>query len=145
MNFISSTVKTIENFKLETFLSKVNVKNYTEIATIYPLINKVAIVFNHIMRSMPLVALLQISPCPPIQKYLFISGTALFYRVTVERLCSYKFALMSSIGAIAFDFAKNKSFNPLSTIPLFAYAITVIRIAYTTDLIPRCPKVNSAT
>jgi hypothetical protein len=63
---------------------------------------KVALVINHLFRAVAMATFLAMCPFP-----LLVSGSicltgSLFYRLTVETNCAYKFALPSFVGGLAF-------------------------------------------
>lgn len=67
----------------------------------HPALYKTVLVANHIFRAITMVALCQVLPfAVPINIALCFAGS-LFYRLTVETNCAYKFALPSFAGSLA--------------------------------------------
>lgn len=108
-------------------------KQYENLAKKFPIVDKIAILANHILRLLPMVALMQILPFAPLTNSIGMIVGAVFYRVTIERLCPLRFALKSCFGAIAVDIALMYT-NPLGFVPLAAYAITIIHASFSTEL-----------
>ncbi len=125
MTVQSNTFNSLSNLNLDKV-----VKTYEDLAKNYPVINKVAILANHIIQLLPKIAIMQILPFSPLTNCAVMVGGSLFYRVTSERLCTLHYSLTSCFGALAFEFAKANSFGLAGSIPLAAYAITVANIAY---------------
>lgn len=72
----------------------------------HPLINKIVMVVNHIFRTLAMVALMYFLPfAAPINLAIGLAAS-LFYRITVERFCPFRFALSACIGAAAFELSK---------------------------------------
>ena len=62
---------------------------------------KVALVINHLFRSVAMAAFLSVMPFSmPINLAICFAGS-LFYRLTVETNCAYKFALPAFGGSVA--------------------------------------------
>lgn len=122
---------------VNTFFDKYNQsldqlsKSYENIARMSPIVDKIVILANHILRLIPMIALMQLLPFTALSNVALMLTGALFYRITIERLCPLRFALLSTAGAIAFDFALSQNLNMLGCIPLSIYAISVIYIAAT--------------
>lgn len=115
-------------------------KSYENVAKKSPLVDKIVILANHILRLIPMIALMQILPFTALSNTALMLTGGLFYRITIERLCPLRFALLSSIGAIAFDFALAQNLELLGCLPLSIYAISVIYTAATSTGV-RAPQV----
>ncbi len=115
-------------------------KSYENVAKRSPIVDKIVILANHILRLIPMIALMQILPFTAINNTALMLMGGLFYRITIERLCPLRFALLSSIGAIAFDFALSQNLSPLGCVPLSIYGISVIYTAATSTSV-RPPQV----
>lgn len=70
-----------------------------------PTIYKIALLINHLFRAGMMVGVMCIPHIPfaPVMAICFTGS--LFYRLTVERNCAYKFALPAFFGAAAFMLA----------------------------------------
>ena len=69
----------------------------------HPNLYKAALLANHIFRALSMTALSFYLPHPINLAVCFASS--LFYRLTVETNCAYKFALPAFAGSIAFPLA----------------------------------------
>lgn len=68
----------------------------------HPTLHKVALIANHIFRAIAMTALMVFLPFSfPINLAICLAGS-LFYRLTAETNCAYKFALPAMAGAMAF-------------------------------------------
>lgn len=72
----------------------------------HPAVNKVVMIANHIFRTAAMVGLMYLLPFHPIANFAIGVGASLFYRLTVERFCPFRFALTSCLAAGAFEFSK---------------------------------------
>lgn len=106
-------------------------KSYENIARKSPIVDKIVILANHILRLIPMIALMQLLPFTAVNNMALMITGGLFYRITIERLCPLRFALLSTAGAIAFDFALLQNLEPLGCVPLTIYAVSVICTAAT--------------
>lgn len=68
---------------------------------VHPKVNTVVVVANHIFRAAGMYALMEILPGSFAAKCLIAGGASLFYRVTIERFCRFRFAMLSCVGAAA--------------------------------------------
>lgn len=71
----------------------------------HPTLYKVALVFNHLFRAAVMVGFMFIPGLPPLPAMGVCFAASLFYRLTVERNCAYKFALPAFAGSVAFMIA----------------------------------------
>lgn len=77
-----------------------------EYLTKHPTLYKIALLVNHLFRAAAMSFFMLALPFSlPINLALCFSAS-LFYRLTVEGNCSYKFALPAFAGAAAFPFAQ---------------------------------------
>ena len=68
---------------------------------------KIALVVNHLFRAVAMAAFLTVMPFSmPINALICFAGS-LFYRLTVETNCAYKFALPAYAGSLAFISGKH--------------------------------------
>ncbi len=72
----------------------------------HPTLYKVALVLNHIFRAVMMAALMIFLPCSPWLCAGICLAGSIFYRLTVETNCAYKFALPSFAGGAALITAK---------------------------------------
>jgi hypothetical protein len=115
-----------------------------------PEIYKAALIANHIFRAAAMSALMLLLPMSvPASACLCLAGS-LFYRLSVENHCAYKFALPAFAGSLAFligktalvNVASGAAFASLGTLsaavipllPLTAYlAYIVLTVDYDVD------------
>lgn len=67
----------------------------------HPTINKVVIVVNHLFRALAMATLITLLPYSHLVNCGLTLAASLFYRVTVERCCPFRFALHSCAGGAA--------------------------------------------
>ncbi len=70
---------------------------FIEHSTLY----KAALLANHFFRALSMDALCVLMPFSPLVNLAICFGGSLFYRLTVETNCAYKFALPAFAGSIA--------------------------------------------
>lgn len=115
-----------------------------------PTLYKAALLANHIFRAISMIGLGLISPFSmPVTLALCFAGS-LFYRLTVETNCAYKFALPAFAGSVALplaagamgDVIKGVAFASMSAfasslvclVPALAYsAYIVLTVGYDVD------------
>lgn len=113
----------------------------------HPNLYKAALITNHIFRSVAMIGLTLILPFSvPVNMAICLAGS-LFYRLTVETNCAYKFALpafagsiaiplgltafMSLITGVAFASLGTLAITFVSVLPLTAYfAYIVLTVSY---------------
>ena len=122
---LSNTYQSLPNFNLDKVVNA-----YEGFAKNHPVFKIAVIIANHALRVIPMIALMQVLPYSPIANCALMAGGSLFYRVTIERLCPLRFALLSCFGAAAFEFAKLNAFGFAQFVPLAVYAVSVIHTAY---------------
>jgi len=103
----------------------------------HPTVYKLALLVNHLFRAVAMMGLMMMLPfCWPVNMAICFLGS-LFYRLTVENNCAYKFALPAFAGGVAFPMAQPalvacvsgrafESLAMLSAVPLAAYLAYVI-------------------
>lgn len=114
----------------------------------HPLINTIALVANHIFRTLPMYAFISLllPYSLAVNCGIAIAGS-LFYRLTVERLCVLRFAIPACLGSVAVEMAKpalsqlihlsaHQSFKHLAislagVAPLTLYFTAIVWISYT--------------
>lgn len=108
----------------------------------HPLAHKIALVANHIFRALAMSALCLALPFAPAANIGICFAGSLFYRLTVENNCPFKFALPAFAGSLAIplgvqailDFVSHVAFASLDTfikttgalVSLFAYTSYVL-------------------
>lgn len=129
----------------------------------HPKVFKVALIVNHIFRAAAMVALMMILPFSLPVNILVCAAGSLFYRLTVESNCAFKFALPALAGAAAFMIAKTALASIISgvafatlgafaiafvaLIPLAVYvAYVILTVSYDVDhkLPPCCANIEIA-
>jgi hypothetical protein len=70
-----------------------------------PAAYKIALIINHLFRAAMMVGIMFIPQIPLAASMSICFVGSLFYRLTVERNCAYKFALPAFFGAAAFMLA----------------------------------------
>lgn len=68
----------------------------------HPTLLKIALFVNHLFRAGAMVGFMLLLPVPMPACLAICFAGSLFYRLTVEPNCSYKFALPAFAGAVAF-------------------------------------------
>lgn len=71
----------------------------------HPTAYKIALVTNHLFRAAAMIGLMFIPFVPKIPTMVICFVGSLFYRLTVEKNCAYKFALPAFAGAASFMLA----------------------------------------
>jgi hypothetical protein len=121
----------------------------------HPVAYKVALLANHLFRTASMIGLQMILPFSPLANMGICFTGSLFYRLTVETNCAYKFALPAFAGSLAapmgihalFDFIHQTAFESLQTfaqatmsiVPLTAYVVYIaLTVNYDVDL--QCSK-----
>jgi|GEM_PF-1893818 len=67
----------------------------------HPALYKVALIVNHLFRVAMMVGFMFIPRIPKVPGMVVCFTASLFYRLTVEKNCAYKFALPAFAGALA--------------------------------------------
>lgn len=106
----------------------------------HPDLHKIALIINHIFRAVAMTAFCIFLPYTASVNLAICFGASLFYRLTVETNCAYKFALPALAGSIALpmgrialnDIVKGVAFETLKTLghTLFTLAPAVAYLAY---------------
>lgn len=98
---------------------------------------KVVLVANHLFRAASMAALMMFVPH---YSNAACFGGSLFYRLTVETNCAYKFALPAWVGSMAFLIGKNALTNLASLSSLLSLALlpawgayVVLTVSYDVD------------
>lgn len=110
-----------------------------------PKLYKAAVVANHLFRMFSMYAFMGALPFSPVVKAVVGLSSSLFYNVTIERFCQFRFAMPAFAGAVAFSMSKDalaqivcgvalSSFKTfagasLGAVPLIIYGAWVISIA----------------
>lgn len=108
----------------------------------HPNVYKVALLVNHTFRALAMVAFCAALPFSAPVNIAICFASSLFYRLTVETNCSYKFALPAFAGSIAIPMAASAlpqiitgiAFNSLTAlapafvnlVPLAAYVTYIV-------------------
>lgn len=88
----------------------------------HPNLYKVVLLVNHLFRAVSMAAFRLALPCSgPLSLAICFAGS-LFYRLTVETHCAYKFALPAFAGSIAILMATSY----VSVVPLTAYVVYIV-------------------
>lgn len=121
-----------------------------------PALYKTALIVNHIFRALAMTGLAIILPFSLPVNIAICFGSSLFYRLTVETNCAYKFAMPAFFGSLAIPLALTAltslisgvalaSFGAfalafISLVPLAGYlTYTILTVSYDVDsrLAPR--------
>jgi hypothetical protein len=92
----------------------------------YPSLFKVALLVNHVFRAAAMIAFSLMLPFSTLVNIGICFAGSLFYRLTVETNCAYKFALPAFAGSIAFPMgvsAMTGLINGLAFASLSAFGI----------------------
>ena len=108
----------------------------------HPEIKKVVLLVNHIFRALGMMALRMCLPFSLLVNDLICFAGSLFYRLTVETHCAYKFALPAFAGSLALPLAHTALYNLISGVAfasLAAFGLTLLSLiplaAYTAYII----------
>ena len=108
----------------------------------HPEIKKVVLLVNHIFRALGMLALRMCLPFSVLANDLICFASSLFYRLTVEINCAYKFALPAFAGSLAIPLAHTALSNLISGVAfasLATFGVALLSLAplaaYTTYII----------
>jgi len=97
----------------------------------HPQFYKVALLVNHVFRALAMAAFCYILPfATPVSIAICFTGS-LFYRLTVETNCAYKFALPAFAGSIAIPLAMKALANiitGMALVSLGTFAAAVVSL-----------------
>lgn len=88
----------------------------------HPTIYKIALIVNHLFRAVMVAALMLMLPFSPWMSMAICLAGAIFYRLTVETNCAYKFALPAFAGGSALLIAKEACIQAIAQGALAAFA-----------------------
>ncbi len=96
--------------KFHAFIARTNLliqltQNITKFLLEHPTIYKIALLVNHLFRAISMAFFLYALPCSFPVSLALCFGASLFYRLTVENNCAYKFALPAFGGGVALPIA----------------------------------------
>lgn len=96
--------------KFHDCLEKINIlqsptKTIADSLDSHPTIHKIVLLIDHLFRASMIFGSMYIPHIPLNAKMGICFSGSLFYRLTVERNCAYKFALPAFFGAVAFMLA----------------------------------------
>src|SRR5579872_1993446 len=80
----------------------------------YPKLYKAALIVNHLFRAISMAAFRLFLPCAPLVSIGLCFASSLFYRLTVETHCAYKFALPAFAGSLALPIAQEAFLHLIS-------------------------------
>lgn len=72
----------------------------------YPLLHKIVLFANHLFRGLCMGGMMTLLPFGFAVNGAICLFGSIFYRVTVERFCPFKFAIASFFGGIAIEMSK---------------------------------------
>jgi len=92
--------------RFHAFIEKTNplkqlTRNITNFLLAHPTLYKIALLVNHLFRAVTMSFFLYALPCSYPLSLALCFGASLFYRLTVENNCAYKFALPAFGGGVA--------------------------------------------
>lgn len=67
----------------------------------HPTLYKTVLVSSHLFRSLPMYAMMVITPLPPLATGALMLAPTLLYQAGVERFCCFRFASPSLLGGMA--------------------------------------------
>ncbi len=88
----------------------------------HPTIYKIALIVNHLFRAVMMAALMLFLPFSPFVCMGICLAGSIFYRLTVETNCAYKFALPSFAGGVSVLIAKEAVVHALAKGALASFA-----------------------
>ena len=122
--------------KLHTVIEKFNPLNeltqdITKFLLVHPTLYKIALVVNHIFRAVTMAFFMHVLPFSLPVSGALCFGASLFYRLTVENNCAYKFALPAFIGGMTlptarFGFAQLINSVALKNLAFFSHSIVFL-------------------
>ena len=122
--------------KLHKFIERTNIleKPTTKIANCFQTHHnfyKTAILVDHVIRTVVMTVFMMAFPLAIVPCSIYSFGSSLFYRLTVENNCAYKFALPSFAGCVSVMVASQPILDIISgaafaSIKLFAMAVISI-------------------
>jgi hypothetical protein len=89
---------------------------------VYPTLYKIVLVVAHLFRAAMMVGFMFIPHLALWTKMALCFAGSLFYRLTVERNCAYKFALPAFAGAVAFMLALPAFINMINGVAFISVA-----------------------
>ena len=95
----------------------------------HPTLRKIALIANHLFRAIAMLGLMIASPLPMLATSALCFIGSLFYRLTVEIHCAYKFALPAYAGSVAFCCLREAALTSLRAawfLPLAAYVTYIV-------------------
>ena len=108
----------------------------------HPNVYKVALLANHIFRALAMAAFCAVLPFGVPMNIAICFAGSLFYRLTVETNCAYKFALPAFAGSIALPMAATTLANlvtGVALVSLTAFALAFVSLlplaAYVTYIV----------
>jgi hypothetical protein len=101
MSFDLTLHKVIENYNV----LKKPTEQINDYLRNHPSLYKAALLVNHVFRAVSMAAFCLVLPFAAPVNIAICFGGSLFYRLTVETHCAYKFALPAFAGSIAFPLA----------------------------------------
>lgn len=95
----------LDNIPAELGLQKLS-ENVGKVLDENPLVNKIIVVANFIFRTAMMVCFMAAMPFSILPNFLISFGLSVFYRVTIERFCQYRFSILSCAAAGGYEIAK---------------------------------------
>lgn len=142
----------IKNSAIEYRLTQLS-SHAKEIFNQHPLINKIVVLAIFIFRSAMMSAYMAALPFTSVPSFFIGLGISVFYRVTIEPDCRYRFAILSCVGAETYSISKpallalinGMAFRSLITLSMtllsaapFAICATVILSEVNQNVDDRC-------
>lgn len=114
--------------KLHSTIEKFNLlhqptQRMTEFLRKHPTLYKCALLANHIFRAVAMGAFMTVLPFSLPINFAVCFLASLFYRLTVEINCAYKFALPALAGAITFRVAQSALVQLISGVAFASLAL----------------------
>ncbi len=88
--------------------------------SLHPTALKATLIVNHLLRTIPIYCMMALLPFSLPINFALCAAGSLFYTLTIEGNCIYKFTLPSLFGAAAWRLA------PISLIPLTLWTAYII-------------------
>ncbi len=95
----------------------------------HPTAYKITLVINHLFRAGVMVGAMYIPGVPRIPAIAVCLIGSLFYRLTVEKNCAYKFALPAFVGAVSFMLAIDATIACIHGVAFSSIPIGILTVA----------------
>lgn len=100
----------------------------------HPTINKIVVIVNHFFRAAAMYGFMAILPFSTVVNCSIGVVSSLFYRVTIERFCHFRFAIPACIGALAIQILNVQPIVGIASLALYVTHVVWISNQAVNDL-----------